>query len=211
MNPEFALTLRECNLVQETLDTSGGPAVRSSPCPPDYKKKIVLRDGTRATIRPILSEDKSSLLSFHRSLSEETRFLRYHYSKGDLTESDLKMFCDVDYQATLGLVTEIDREGVRRIIGVGRYSRLPFDHTAEVAFVVHDNEQNKGIGSHLLKHLAILAWQQGIYFFFGEVLRQNGHMLSIFRKSDPHMKQEIDGATTCNVTVSVVEAMRRAL
>jgi len=211
MNTEFALMLRECNQVQATLDSPVGSTVIAAPTPPDYRQPIVLRDGTRAVIRPILCSDKEALVSFHCRLSEESRFLRFHYSKGDLTDSDLKMFCELDYSTRLGLVAEVERDGDPQIIGVGRYIRLPFDHTAEVAFVVQDSEQNKGLGSHLLKHLAILAYRQGIYFFFGEVLRQNGKMLSVFLKSDPHMKQEVDCITTCNVTISVVEAMHRII
>ena len=74
--------------------------------------------------------------------------------------------------------------------------------------MVRDSEQNKGIGSHLLKYLAEFAWQAGIQSFCGEVLRHNGKMLSIFRRSDPTMKQEVDCPSTCAITVSVAEARR---
>jgi hypothetical protein len=61
----------------------------------------------------------------------------------------------------------------------------------------------------LLKHLAVLAWERGIQNFFGEILRQNGRMISILRKSDPKMQQEVDCVSTCTVKLSVAEAMRR--
>jgi GNAT superfamily N-acetyltransferase len=127
-----------------------------------------------------------------------------------LTEDDLKNLCNIDYLTKMALVAEAERNGGKEIIGVGRYIKLPFDHTAEVAFIVQDSEQNKGLGTQLLKHLAQLAWQQEIYFFFGEVLRQNYRMLSIFKKSDPGMKLEVDGPTTCNITLSIAEAMQKA-
>ena len=174
-----------------------------------YLREIVLTDGTRAVLRPICSADKAALLAFHSRLSADSLFLRYHYSKGQLTEKDLKDLCDIDYVSTMALVAEVERNGMKEIIGVGRYIRLPFDHTAEVAFVVQDSEQSKGIGTQLLRHLSTLAWQKDIYFFFGEVLRQNCKMLSIFRKSDPRMKQEVDSPSTCTVTLSVAEAMRQ--
>jgi hypothetical protein len=208
MNTQCALILRESFLSTGCSSFTGGPVENNVRKPLDYHRNIILRDEKPASIRPIYSTDKNSLVSFYTRLSEETRFLRFHYSKGDLTDSDLKLFCDLDYQNTLALVVESEQEGQRQIIGVGRYTRLPIDHTAEVAFVVQDSEQNKGVGTHLLYHLAILAWQRDIYFFFGEVLRQNSKMLSIFRKSDPKMKQEVDSPTTCTVTISVVEALR---
>jgi GNAT superfamily N-acetyltransferase len=175
----------------------------------EYAERGTLSDGTQVFFRLIGSHDKSTLSAFHNRLSEETRFQRYHYLKGDLTEQDLKDLCDVDYITTLAIVAEIQRNGHREIIGVGRFIRLSFDHTAEVAFVVQDSEQNKGLGTQLLKQLSKLAWQRGIFYFFGEVLRNNGKMLTVFRRADPNMKQEIDSACTCTVTLSVAEAMQR--
>jgi GNAT superfamily N-acetyltransferase len=201
MSHEMALNSGDFLLLPRFLDK--GPSANHHP--PDYRKEITLLDGSKATIRPIVCEDKAALLNFHSRLSEETRFLRYHYSKGELTDSDLKTFCDIDYSDVLALVAEADRKGHKEIIGVGRYSRIPPDHTAEVAFVVQDNEQRKGVGTQLLKHLAVLAQQRDIRCFVGEVLRQNGRMLSIFRKSDPKMGQEIDSPCTCNVILSVAE------
>jgi RimJ/RimL family protein N-acetyltransferase len=196
----------ELALFNPDLCSSGG----SAKAPLDFRREITLTDGTRAALRPICSADKESLVEFHSRLSAESLFLRYHYSKGQLTESDLHTLCDIDYSTTMALVAEVERNGKPEIIGVGRYIRLPFDHTAEVAFIVQDADQNKGVGTQLLRHLSTLAWQKEIYFFFGEVLRQNSKMLSIFRKSDPAMKQEADSPTTCSVTFSVAESMRRA-
>jgi GNAT superfamily N-acetyltransferase len=174
-----------------------------------YEESLTLRDGRQVCIRAIHRDDKNALQAFHSRLSDESLFLRYHYSKGSLTESDLKNFCDIDYHDNLGLVVEKkESNNQTAIIGVGRYCRLPGTDIAEVAFVVEDDEQRKGIGTHLLRHLARLAWQQGIHYFFGEVLRQNGKMLSIFRKSDPSLKQVVDDHTTCTITLSVAEAMQ---
>jgi RimJ/RimL family protein N-acetyltransferase len=182
--------------------------VMLEPGPVQYTEDIILLDGSSATIRPIRPEDRNALADFHNRLSEDTRFLRYQYSKGQLTEEDLKNFCDLDNYNTLGLVAERGSNAPKEIIGVGRYCRLPDDHTAEVAFVIQDSEQRKGIGTQLLKHLSILAWQRGISTFVAEVLRGNGKMLSIFRKSDPQMDQLNDGST-CSVKLSVRESPMR--
>ena len=74
--------------------------------------------------------------------------------KGDLTEEDLKNLCDIDYNNSLALVAEAGLNGHKEIIGVGRYYRLPSLHTAEVAFVVRDCDQKKGIGTQLLRHFS---------------------------------------------------------
>jgi len=176
---------------------------------PDYRQTINLLDGRQILIRPICPDDRLLLTVFFDQLTDETRFFRYHYSKRQLTESELKEYCEMDYRDNLALVAEIEREGKRQIVGIGSCSRLPDSHTAEVAFVVQDGEQRRGIGTQLLKHLSILAWQRDIHFFSGEILRNNAKMLSIFRKSDPGMKQVVDSGSTCVVTLSVAEAMSR--
>jgi hypothetical protein len=203
----FALTVTDSPLSTVVMDTGTRNRANNHHTPPEYSREIILYDGTRTTIRPITCEDKDALLAFHSRLSDFTLYLRYHYSKGPLTEKDLKDLCELDYQNALALVAEVERNGVKEIIGVGRFIRLPIKHTAEVAIVIQDSEQNKGLGTQLLRHLSILAWQREIYYFFGEVLRRNGKMLSIFRRGDPHMKQEVDSATTCTVTVSVLQTM----
>jgi RimJ/RimL family protein N-acetyltransferase len=201
MNEKIALKPGELKFLVESPEKNSAKVNM-----PDYHQQITLLDGRKAMIRPISCDDRNELLAFHSRLSEDTRFLRYHYLKGALTEEDLNNFCDMDYHNSLALVAEMEKDGHPEIIGVGRYFRLPVDHTAEVAFVVEDDEQNKGIGTQLLKHLAILAYQQDIHHFVGEVLRQNGRMLSIFRKSDPGMGQEVDSPCTCNISISVAEA-----
>lgn len=175
-----------------------------------YQKEVKLLDGKPVAIRLISADDKKALVAFHSRVSDESRFLRYHYSKGELTDDDLTNFCNVDYQDSLALVAEQSWTGEKEIIGVGRYYRLPTNtHTAEVAFIVQDTEQRKGVGTQLLKHLAILAWERDIYFFLGMILRENSRMLSILRKSDPQMHQVVDDYSSCTVTFSVEETMFR--
>ena len=171
--------------------------------PPDYRREIILADGTRLLVRPITCKDKKAFMRFHSQLSAQTRFLRYHYLKCEITEEDLKHFCDLDYVNSMALVVTNTREKNADIIALGQFIRVPPDHTAEIALVVEDSMQGKGIGTQLLRHLAILARQQGIHHFVGEVLRNNGKMLSVFNKCDPGLEYEVDSPSTCNINTSV--------
>jgi GNAT superfamily N-acetyltransferase len=172
-----------------------------------YRREIELLDGSTVTLRPICAGDKDELRLFHSRLSEDTRFLRYQYYKAELTEAELENCCNIDYHDTVALVAEDGNYGRSSIIGIGQYYRLSDPQSAEVAFVVQDNEQGKGIGTQLVKHLALLAWREDIRYFVAEVLRVNGKMLSIFCKSDPEMKQIVEGGSSCIVTFRVAEAM----
>ncbi len=170
-------------------------AQKASHITPAYKQEVTLLNGSQAVIRLITAADKERLLAFFNRLSPETRYLRFHYTKCELSENELECFCDVDYNNTLALVAEKPRNGKMEIVGVGRYSRIPCSCAAEVAFVVEDEEQGKGIGTCLLKELAKLAWERGIVNFVAELLADNVKMMSIFKKYDPKLQMEADGGS----------------
>jgi GNAT superfamily N-acetyltransferase len=176
-----------------------------------YRQEIILDCGDKIVLRPICQQDREAVRSFFGRLSEDTRFLRYQYHKNEMTDVELNDFCDIDYGNTLALVAEKEIYGQKYIIGVGGYYRLNNDHTAEVAFVVQDDEQRKGIGTQLLKHLAFHARDIEIEHFVGEVLRENGKMLSIFRKADPGMENKIADGSSCTVSLSVSEVIHNSL
>lgn len=176
----------------------------------DYRQEIDLLDGGHATLRPICPEDKDEMMRFFSRFSEETIILRFQYYKNCITEEEADYYCGIDYIDSLALVAEKEVNGRKDIVAVGRYNRIPNTDTAEIGLVVQDSEQEKGIGTQLLKYLSILAKENGIHSFVAEVLRINGRVMSILRKSDPKMKQEIDDHTTVCITLNVDEIIRRS-
>lgn len=135
--------------------------------------------GLRLGIRPIRPADGPGLVAFHASLSSWSIYLRYFGAHPELTGGDVEKFTHVDYHDRLALVVE--HEG--RIVGVGRYDRLGAGTEAEVAFVVADAYQRKGIGGLLLERLAVAARQNGIDVFVADVLAENRAMVEVFRRS----------------------------
>jgi GNAT superfamily N-acetyltransferase len=168
---------------------------------PKYQKWVSLLDGGQAFLRPIVPDDEKAIVDLFYRLSAETRFLRFHYAKTKITPEELNRYCHVDYYNSFALVAEMERGGTMEIAGVGRYVRLPCSDIAEVAFVVEDKEQRKGIGTHLLHELSVLARERTVTTFVAELLNENIVMLDILRKFDPKLKMVVN----CNsvlVTVS---------
>ncbi len=138
---------------------------------------VLLSDGTTVQLRPIHPDDAPGIVAMHSRFSERTRYLRYFSPYPRIPERDLHRFVYVDHH---------DREAFvvlagDRIVAVGRYERLgPGSPDAEVAFVVEDAYQGRGIGSVLLEHLADAARRYGITSFVAEVLPANGAMLRVF-------------------------------
>ncbi len=167
-------------------------AQKASHITPAYKQEVTLLNGSQAVIRLITAADKERLLAFFNRLSPETRYLRFHYTKCELSENELECFCDVDYNNTLAIVAKVLREQFKDIIAIGRYYRLPNKHSAEVAFVIEDGYQGRGIGTRLVEWLANIARDNGITTFEADVLAENEEMMAVFRDYGFHIMSELE-------------------
>ncbi len=144
--------------------------------PPHWEADVVVADGGTVHLRPILPSDADALVEFHSHLSARTRYLRYFSAYPRIPDRDLKRFTNVDHHYRVALVAELGGE----IIAVGRYEGTPDTDEAEVAFVVADAHQGRGIGSVLLEHLAAAARECGIRRFHAIVLAENTAMIRVF-------------------------------
>ena len=143
----------------------------------DRSADVLLSDGSTVHLRPIRPADAPAIVDFHSRMSDRTRYLRYFSPYPRIPERDLERFVNVDHADREAFVTVAGD----RITAVGRYERLgPDSPDAEVAFVVEDAHQGRGIGSVLMEHLAEAARANGISRFVAEVLPQNGGMLRVF-------------------------------
>ncbi len=138
---------------------------------------VLLSDGTTARLRPIQPADAPAIVALHSRFSDRTRYLRYFSPYPRISEKDLVRFTTVDHHDREAIVVEHGGQ----LVAVGRYDRLgPGAADAEVAFVVEDAWQGRGIGSILLEHLASAARAEGLGRFVAEVLPVNAPMLRVF-------------------------------
>jgi acyl-CoA synthetase (NDP forming)/GNAT superfamily N-acetyltransferase len=151
-------------------------AAQETQYPAAWEADVVASDGGVVHLRPIRPEDADALVAFHGKLSERTRYLRYFGPYPRIPERDLHRFTHVDHVDRVALIAMLGDE----LIGVGRYDRLGERADAEVAFVVADAQQGRGIGSVLLEHLAAAARERGIQRFVAEVLAENSRMVRVF-------------------------------
>ena len=139
----------------------------------------VLLDGSTVIIRPIVSLDSAALNDFHERCSDRTHYRRFFSSAKHLQPDMLDRFVNVDHDDREALVAVLNE----RIIAVARYDRLPERTAAEVAFVVEDEHQRKGLATTLLHQLADLAAHRAIVDFRAETLVENTDMEHVFRNS----------------------------
>lgn len=143
--------------------------------------EAVLRDGTHITIRPMRPDDDERLVAFHARLSPETQRLRFFSPHPRLSPREVTRFTNVDGERRVALVAECDDA----IVGVARFDRYEGSDDAEVAFVVEDAFQGRGVGSALLAALAASASEHGVRRLVAQTLPENRRMLQVFRHFSP--------------------------
>ncbi len=152
------------------------------PYPNQFVFNVCLKDGSEVNIRPIKPEDEPLLAEMFSSLSEETLRLRFMQPRNQITHEELARMCHVDYDRELNLVAEVKEDGKLRIIGMINLLRLPDEESAEMALLVADNCQGKGLGWLLCNTMLQVAKQLGIKKVYMEILTENVRMQKLAEK-----------------------------
>jgi RimJ/RimL family protein N-acetyltransferase len=146
---------------------------------PPASETVRLDDGLELLVRPIRGEDRELLAEAFEQLSPESRYRRFFSPLERLSEQDLAYLTGVDHQDHEALVA-IDPAS-DGIIGVARYVRSEDPTGAEVAVVVGDPWQKRGVASTLLDRLVGRARAAGINHFIALVMSDNEDALELFR------------------------------
>jgi acetyltransferase len=154
---------------------------------------ITLKDGRTVTLRPISPEDEAELIAFYARLSPTTAYQRFHTLMARLPLDWAHFLANVDYERRMAIVA-VDPE--ERLIAVARYDFSEQSKDAEVAIVVQDQWQGKGLGTRLMTELLRYAEAKGINRFRAYVLADNRRMLDMFRRVTRILRSETQSGIT---------------
>jgi RimJ/RimL family protein N-acetyltransferase len=146
-----------------------------------FDRAVALRDGTLARMRPIRSDDAPRLVALYDHLSRDTRYQRFFSVMQRLPPDWARFLATVDYRSRLALVVE-SPDDADTLIAVARYEPTAESGTAEVAFVVQDGWQDRGLGTVLFSELLAAAELNGIRRFRAWVLADNRRMLDLIAR-----------------------------
>ena len=142
----------------------------------EYSVHALLRDERPITIRALRPDDRAGMLAAVGRTSMQSLQRRFFVPKKGFSEREMAFFLDIDFESHVAIVAEIAEDGRQVIIGGGRYIVVQ-PGQAEIAFIVIDAHQGRGIGTILMQHLAVLARGAGLEELVAEVLPENTAML----------------------------------
>ena len=175
--------------------------------------RLVLRDGSVATVRRSTPDDREAMRRFFHDLSPESRRRRF-FTAAEPNDALVDRLCDsADGRRSLTLVAVRQAGSETRFIAVGSYFATSAD-TAEAAFAVDDRFQGKGLGTELLERLAAIAASHGFQRFDATTLMDNHGMLEVFRDSGFELRSKsapgvVDVALTLRQTADGVLSSER--
>jgi len=165
--------------------------------PSKYVSPWTMKDGTTVTIRPIRPEDEPAMVKFHETLSERSVYLRYFHLlnlEQRVTHERLTRICFIDYDREMALVAERRNAetGEPEILGVGRMMKVHGTNEGEVAVLVSDHWQGRGLGKELLARLLIVGADEKLSKLTADILPDNRDVMRICEKLGFTLKHSLD-------------------
>ena len=176
-------------LYQDQIELSAEQVVY----PEELEGYDTLNDGTQIFFRPVKTTDDAALSEMLYSLSPSSLQRRYMTSTMRFPHRDIQQLTNVDYLQNISIVGTVPGVSGDEIVAIAQYFLDPKTQSAEVAFIVQDEWQQKGMGTLLLQYLTRIATQRGVKQFYAKVLPTNKPMLAVFYNSGYKVNTEFDG------------------
>jgi len=173
---------------QELADVEGKIIVTTQ----EMKTTLLLENGTQVHFRPIHPTDEPRMRDILYDLSKETLYYRFMTMSGRFSHKQIQNFVYIDHRKDAAIVGTVPEAHGEDIVAIGRYYLDESSNRAEIAFVIRDEWQNKGIGTFLFKYMVTLAKQNGISGFTAEVLRENKRMQAIIKNCGHKVTSRLD-------------------
>jgi acetyltransferase len=154
------------------------PKLAIRPYPSQYVWAFTMKDGGKATIRPIRPEDEPLMIKFHKLLSDRSVTMRYAQFitlSERVAHERLIRNCFTDFDREIALVADHHdpSTGESEIMAVGRMTRFSGTNETDFAIVVADPFQQRGLGGELLRRMLEVAKAEKLSRLKGEFLADN--------------------------------------
>jgi acyl-CoA hydrolase/GNAT superfamily N-acetyltransferase len=148
--------------------------------------------GDTILIRPARATDEEPLQDLMYRLSDESTYMRFLQHKRAHPNEEIRELVDLDRDRNMALVVQAGTDPSAELVAICRYDVDPATGLADIAFVVRDDWQGKGIGTRLMQRTAEIAKARGVHGFTADVLRSNRDMLGVFHRSGLVVQSELE-------------------
>ena len=173
------------------------------PYPERLIRTAKLADGAEVLLRPIKPEDEPMWLELLGSCSKESIYLRFRYDFYFDSHEVASQFCFIDYDREIAIVAEIEEDGKKKLIGVGRLIADPDVEVVEYAVLITDKWQKKELGQILTEYCVEIAKNLNIKRLVAETTKNNKPMISVFKKLN--FKIQFNEDSTVSVFKNLIE------
>jgi acyl-CoA hydrolase/GNAT superfamily N-acetyltransferase len=158
--------------------------------PSDIETVKAFKDGLEVKFKPIRPSDEDMMRRLFYEFSDESKYLRYFAKVLIMPHKEMQKYVNIDYEKVFSIVGMITDHRIERIVAEARYALDPESGAYEMAFLVDEEFQGRGIGTFMLNYLLKIARERGIKKLSATVLPQNTKMLKVFGKAlvKPKMK-----------------------
>lgn len=153
------------------------------------------KDGLELKIRPIRASDEDGMRRLFYKFSDEAKYYRYFTNVRVMPHKNMQQYLSVDYDKILSVVAVHQLGNVERIVAEARYAAYPDGLSSEMAFLVDENYQGKGIATFMANYLIKVARERGIKKLVASVLALNTKMLTVFEKVSVTPVKRYEGDT----------------
>ncbi|HLK66911.1 MAG TPA: bifunctional acetate--CoA ligase family protein/GNAT family N-acetyltransferase [Bryobacteraceae bacterium] len=165
--------------------------------PTRYMAPWTMKDGSSVVIRPIRAEDEPAIVKFHETLSERTVYLRYFHLMNleqRTTHERLTRICFIDYDREMALVAERrnPETGECEILAVTRLMKIHGTKDGEVAVLVSDKWQGKGLGTEMMARMLLVAAGEKMSRVVADILPDNRDVMRVLEKLGFSLKHSLD-------------------
>ncbi|HOP29918.1 MAG TPA: GNAT family N-acetyltransferase [Spirochaetota bacterium] len=153
------------------------------------------KDGLELKIRPIRASDEDMMRRLFYKFSDESKYYRYFTHVKVMPHRNMQKYLSVDYDKILAVVAVHQTGNIEKIVAEARYAAYPAGDAYEMAFLVDEEYQGKGIATFMANYLIKIARERGIKKLVASVLSQNRKMLEVFEKVSVKPVKQYDGDT----------------
>jgi len=152
--------------------------------PMEVATEHIFQGGLKVRFRAIKPSDEEAMRRLFYRFSNTTVYRRFLFPISTMPHDKIQEYVNVDYSRVMSLVALAGEPDQESIIAEARFVRDDQSAFGEVAFIVDEKYQGRGIATYLYKMLIRLAKERGLKGFTAEVLHANKEMMRVFENGD---------------------------